>query len=325
MSIRKTVENFGSNLAPGAITIRDGLVYFRNEKLQGLDVDRILSFASNGLPVQGMISFLENKLANPSRRSIESLYWFLENGNMPITPRGTFLAYKGVTAEFWSVMTGHEPLISGTRNSNGSILNTVGQTVHMERRYVTDDFNVGCGPGLHAGSLNYARGWGARVVIVEINPADVVSVPSSEHEKLRCNKYTVIGEYVAPLTDTYTEEYHPEMAQPKRVDSETQALIDEAYRKGKEDALNEENDCWTDDEFEDNSDNSEEFDDESEDKTDRQPIDNDDVKGTTEYLDGFRDGEKDGRGHKRKNYSEGDGSNSNYILGYLDGYREARY
>jgi len=298
MNVRRTVETFGSDLAPGAITIRDGQVFFRDELLAGLDVDRILEFSCKGLPVDGMVAFLEKKLANPSRRSIESLYWFLENGNMPITPRGTFLAYKGVSNEFNSISTGREPLISGVRNSNGSILNSVGQTVHMERRYVTDDFNQGCGPGLHAGSINYAKGWGPRVVIVEIDPADVVSVPSSEHEKLRCNKYTVIGEYVAPLSDTYTEEFHPELAKPKKVvvTPEIQALIDEAYEAGQKDA-----------------------------SLDEPTLDDIETEEDTEtYDDGYARGLKDGRGHKRKVYSNDELGNSDYVDGYLDGYRRGR-
>jgi len=311
MSVRRTLENFGSELAPGAISIKNGQVYFRNEQLFGLDVDRILEFSSKGLPVSGMVSFLEKKLANPSRRSIESLYWFLENGNMPITPRGTFLAYKGVSNEFVSINTGHEPLISGTRLPNGSILNTVGQTVHMERRYVTDDFNQGCGPGLHAGSINYAKGWGPHVVIVEIDPADVVSVPSSEHEKLRCNKYTVIAEFIVPLNDTYTEEYHPELATPKevKITPEIQALIDEAYQEGLNDrSINNP----SDDQIEEDLDT---LDDELDDSS----LSVESVDYDTGYVAGL----KDGRGHKTREYYE-DERQTGFIEGYLDGYRDAR-
>jgi acyl carrier protein len=67
---------------------------------------------------------------------------------------------------------------------------------------------VGCSHGLHAGSLAYARGWAERVILVEIDPADVVSVPGDENcQKLRCCKYTVVGEYNGPLPDTYTPEF----------------------------------------------------------------------------------------------------------------------
>lgn len=310
MSVRKTVENFGSNLAPGAITIRNGQVFFRDEQLAGIDVDRILEFASKGLPVDGMVSFLEKKLANPSRRSIESLYWFLENGAMPITPKGTFLAYKGVSDQYASIHTGNEPLISGVRLSNGSILNTVGQVVHMERRYVSDDFNCGCGPGLHAGSMNYAKGWGPRVVIVEIDPADVVSVPSSEHEKLRCHRYTVVGEYVEPLNDTYTEEFHPELAKPKtvKVTKEIQALLDEAYQQGREDAGGMDNEFTTEDENGLN-----------------ELVDtlvNNDENRT--YGEGVTDGKRDGRGHKTKKHQKDERGTNDYVDGYLDGYRKGR-
>ena len=78
----------------------------------------------------------------------------------------------------------------------------------MERSSVDDDFRNGCSKGLHAGSLEYAKGWGKRVLLIEIDPADVVSVPEDcDCQKLRCCKYKVIGECTGPMPSTYTSEF----------------------------------------------------------------------------------------------------------------------
>ena len=60
-----------------------------------------------------------------------------------------------------------------------------------------------------AGSYNYAKGYasnGGNLMVVEINPADVVSVPyDCECQKLRTYKYKVVGHYetidAPPLED----------------------------------------------------------------------------------------------------------------------------
>ena len=64
--------------------------------------------------------------------------------------------------------------------------------------------------GLHAGALNYVASYGSvesndRIVIVKINPADVVSVPSDCNcEKLRTCRYEVVGEYQGELLKPLT-------------------------------------------------------------------------------------------------------------------------
>lgn len=217
INLKQTVTTFAdnTNVGPGNITVENGVVAYKGMPLHGLDVDRVLSFVQLGVSRVGMVRFLENKMRNPSARSIASLYEFLETkgeGSMPVTPNGTFIGYKGVNADYSSKNTGQEPLLKGTRLTNGAIDNSVGQEIRMERNFVSDDFNQGCAAGLHVGSLRYASNWavpGGRVVLVEVNPADVVSVPSAECEKLRCCAYKVIGLYTGPLPETYTDAYTP--------------------------------------------------------------------------------------------------------------------
>ena len=123
---------------------------------------------------------------NPSSRATEELYTFLEHKNMPLTPEGNFLAYKGVNADF-------------TDNYTGKFNNSVGQILEMRRNGVCDDANIGCSNGFHAGSYEYAKGYashGGNLMVVEIDPADVVSVPlDCECQKLRTSKYKVVAHY----------------------------------------------------------------------------------------------------------------------------------
>jgi hypothetical protein len=71
----------------------------------------------------------------------------------------------------------------------------------MTRAKVDDNRSVGCSQGLHAGALNYVAGYGSldagdKIVIVKINPKDVVSVPNDCNcEKLRTCRYEVVAEY----------------------------------------------------------------------------------------------------------------------------------
>jgi hypothetical protein len=212
ISLKESIRTFGSAVkGRGDITIKNDNIFYRGEKLYGEDVNRILSYLAGGFPEESMILFLESKLLNPSFDSVASLYMFLENKGMPITDNGTVLGYKGVGDDYFSKNTGSEPLVEGIRNERGAVRNKVGDVIHMNRRYVCADNNQGCAGGLHIGSKNYATSWagqGGRVMVVEFSPEHVVSVPTTEHEKLRVCKYRVVGEFNGDLLgDVYNSDF----------------------------------------------------------------------------------------------------------------------
>lgn len=191
----------------GNLVIENGVVLFNGKPVHNAIATRIVEMAEAQLDTKPLELFLGKLLKNPSYRAIEELYKFLEHKFMPITDSGNFLAYKGVQDSFYSVYAGYLTLLQGEdklTNSYGpgskSILNTVGQTVECPRNEVNDNCKEYCAQGLHAGELGYAIGWGARTVVVEIDPEFVVCVPEdSECKKLRVCKYTVVGEYDKPL------------------------------------------------------------------------------------------------------------------------------
>lgn len=181
---KKVVLNYGA----GNVSIQGETLYWKGKELNtGLSV-RMIQMLQEGFPIEPMVNFMENLYKNPSHRAVTELYGFLEKNNLPITPDGHFLAYKKVRDNFLDV-------------HSGTMDNSVGQIVEMERHEVNDNKDETCSTGLHFCGMSYLNSFGgARTVIVKINPADVVSIPSDYNEaKGRACRYEVIGELnVAP-------------------------------------------------------------------------------------------------------------------------------
>ena len=185
-------EKAVATFSDGLVEIKNGQVTYEGEVVHGSISKRILEFMSKGLPFQPLIIFLKNLMENPSMQSQKELYDFLEHEHLPITEDGHFLAYKAVRSDYKD-------------KYRGVFDNSVGQICEMTRSKVDDDRGRGCSNGLHAGALNYVAGYGSvesndKIVIVKINPKDVVSVPSDcNFEKLRTCRYEVVGEYQGEL------------------------------------------------------------------------------------------------------------------------------
>ena len=186
------VEKAVANFSDGLVEIKNGQVTYEGEVVHGSISKRILEFMSKGLPFEPLVTFLHNLMENPSMQSQKELYDFLEHEHLPITEDGYFLAYKAVRSDYKD-------------KYRGVFDNSVGKVVSMQRAKVDDNRSRGCSDGLHAGALNYVAGYGSvesgdRIVIVKINPRDVVSVPSDcNYEKLRTCRYEVVGEYEGEL------------------------------------------------------------------------------------------------------------------------------
>jgi hypothetical protein len=176
---KKVVLNYGQ----GNVSIQGETLFWKGKELNtGLSV-RMIQMLQEGFPVEPMVNFMENLYKNPSKRAVTELYGFLEKSNLPITPDGHFLAYKKVRANYLDV-------------HSGTMDNSVGQVVEMERHDVDDNKDNTCSSGLHFCSMSYLSSFGGeRTVIVKINPADVVSIPSDYNDaKGRACRYEVIGE-----------------------------------------------------------------------------------------------------------------------------------
>jgi len=174
------------------IEVKDGNLYVFDEPVHSTLATRVLSFLEAGLDCVHLFKFILKLNLNPSKRAVDELYTFLEHRALPITDNGNFLAYKAVREDYSDKYT-------------GKFINTIDAVLEMPRNKVDDDKNVGCSYGFHAGTVEYAKDFMGReghLMIVEINPADVVSIPTDcQFQKLRTCKYKVVGEYEIDLTD----------------------------------------------------------------------------------------------------------------------------
>ena len=174
------------------IEVKDGTVFVDGDAIQSVVADRIINFLADGVDCLPIFKFITRLQLNPSKRAVDELYTFLEHKHLPVTETGTFLAYKAVRNDY-------------TDKHTGKFFNGVGEVLSMPRNKVDDDKNVGCSYGFHAGTLRYASEFASgndKLVLVEIDPADVVSIPTDcQFQKLRTARYKVVAEYERPLDE----------------------------------------------------------------------------------------------------------------------------
>lgn len=194
--------------------IKDGFaftpedVFYKDERLPEVLANKVRSISQEGLPVTLFANFWENLQKNPSSSSVRELYDFLAYKELPITEDGCFLAYKGLTANGWSVSGNKKTkVIAGKVNDSGHIYNGIGEKIEVRRFDVDDDRANHCSFGLHVGSLEYAIDFGTTTVIVKVNPKDVVSVPSDFNcQKCRVSAYEVLDTFGEEITSAITDE-----------------------------------------------------------------------------------------------------------------------
>lgn len=178
------------------VEVKNGCMYVFGEEVHGFVVQRILDLLLIGIDCTHIFKFVLKLTKNPSARAVNELYTFLEHKHLPITTNGNFLAYKAVRQDYSDKHT-------------GKFFNTIDAVLEMPRNKVDDDKLVGCSYGFHAGTLEYASNFAGgddRLVLVEIDPADVVSIPvDCEFQKLRTCRYKVVQEYDRPLSEPVYE------------------------------------------------------------------------------------------------------------------------
>lgn len=171
----------------GTFYLKEGIMYIRGLEdfpVHELIANRIVDFKEKNLPYEPLLAFWKNVSLNPSERSREQLYRFLEHNKMPITPDGHFIAYKKVSKK------GNEILDTHSRKYD----NSPGCRLVMNRDDVNPDPNQTCSHGLHVAAYDYAKDFGGEIMVqVKVNPRDVVSVPVDyNNQKIRCCEYLVM-------------------------------------------------------------------------------------------------------------------------------------
>jgi hypothetical protein len=178
-----TPKQYIESLSSGRVSIVGDKVLLDNFECDGSIVTRILKLFSDGFDPKPFMRFMENIDSNPSFQSRKRTFDFLSACELPITEDGHFLAYKRVNSNYTDVYT-------------GTIDNSIGKIVEMNRRDVNDDDSETCSNGLHVCSYSYLSSYQGDVVIVcKVNPRDVVSVPTDyNNAKMRVCRYEVVSE-----------------------------------------------------------------------------------------------------------------------------------
>ena len=318
IDVAQTIITFSK----GSVTVKNGEVMYQGEALHTSLTERILTMMSEGFNVDPMLAFLENLMQNTSKRAVDELYTFLEKAKIPLTEDGHFLAYKRVRSDF-------KDLYSGTFD------NTVGKIVEMARNKVDEDKDRTCSYGLHFCSFSYLPNYynnSGKVIIVKINPRDVVAIPSDyQNTKGRCCRYEVIGiheegdtkeAFSKSVDDTYNnEDTLDEDAWDDIIDDDLDLDLDLDLDDDNDNCCNDCNTCV-------NCNNQEDL--ENEDEDDATPDDYKDDRYDDTYDDGYRVGQNtatellnNGRLTEYnliKSREITGNKSSEFSLGYHDGY-----
>ena len=205
---KQVVLNFGQ----GNVSVEGDKIFWKGREMHNALTKRMVAMIQEDFPVEPLVAFMENLMENPSKRAVNELYGFLEKNTLPITSDGCFLAYKKVRQDYLDCHTStvlNKPAAYMTDEDTAALAEAVGKNnevtvavedgvtvVSMERNLVDDDQNRTCSTGLHFCSKDYLSVFGGeRIVILKINPRDVVSIPNDYNDsKGRCARYEIVDE-----------------------------------------------------------------------------------------------------------------------------------
>jgi hypothetical protein len=183
MDIRTSVLKFLS--LDKSFTLVGDRVTFEGYSFSDVITNKVLSMMRNGFNAEPLFNFLRKVRKNPSATAQDELLLFCEANKFMIHTDGDILAYKAVRPDYKDIYS-------------GTISNHVGAVITMDRSSVDDNRDRTCSFGLHFAAYGYALGFGGRnghLMVMKINPADVVSIPSDyNNQKGRCARYEVISE-----------------------------------------------------------------------------------------------------------------------------------
>lgn len=151
---------------------------------------RLLALEEAGEDFMPLVRFWKNLKLNPSEDSVKQLYGFIAHNNVPLTDMGHIVTEKGVDQRKGGAVGELVDCRTGTLD------NSIGMEVSMDREKVTADPSVTCSTGLHVGAPDYVKQHYGNNIIIQciVHPRDVVSVPVDyNNTKMRVCRYTVVG------------------------------------------------------------------------------------------------------------------------------------
>jgi hypothetical protein len=229
VNIRQGIANSLSK-SSDKVRIEGTKIFYADRDITTLVGSRIFEMLDLGLDTTPMVRCIERLMLNPSKRATDELIGFLVACSLPITPDGFFLAYKRVNANYLDVHSGtvlNKPYNANFTDGDIKFINSAKQgkqgevkveiidgvtTVSMPRNLVNENKDETCSEGLHFCSFSYLASFsGARTVVLKIDPADVVSIPSDyNNSKGRTCRYQVVDEIdisTTKIKDGFTTQY----------------------------------------------------------------------------------------------------------------------
>lgn len=219
VAVAKRFERLGER-----VTVANGRVHFDGDEVNNSLTNKIVEFLEAGVDDwQPLVKFMEKVYTNPQEHSRDQLFEWLTRHSFSINEDGDILGYKSVEAadssdfNYQSITAGTNVVIVDGMEYTGKIPQNVGSVVEMPRSDVAFDPTVGCASGLHVANFGYASTWAGRsvtILLVAVNPRDVVSVPTeSNWEKVRVCRYRVVevvhAETVGPYYATAPQDTTP--------------------------------------------------------------------------------------------------------------------
>jgi hypothetical protein len=175
----------------GRVKVTDKGVMFNDQPVHSVIAQQIMRLLDQGHDVTPLAHFLDKVMDNPNGEIANELYQWIEHSkNISLAPDGDFYAYKKVAGDYSSIYRAPD----GTK-----VFNRLGTIIDMPRQDVDGDRERTCSSGLHFCSFDYLASYGhggeERVVIVKIDPADVVAIPTDyNYSKGRACRYEIVAE-----------------------------------------------------------------------------------------------------------------------------------
>jgi hypothetical protein len=194
----------------GHFKVKDGVVLYKDTQIAGAIQDHLESLVEEEADYRPFLLFMNKVYQKDPNLSdelfllrVDSLWRWLTTQKLHLNTNGNFLAYKYVrvhtgeeiTDKMGNVIKEGDFVDAHTRRS---FRNNVGDSPRMSIGSVCTSTSICAGAGLHVGNKSYVSG-NPHVVIVEVDPRDVVVVPSSQTCKIRTTGYKVVEKFTGYL------------------------------------------------------------------------------------------------------------------------------
>lgn len=201
----------------GALKVEDGEVTYNGRAISNDAVTHLLDLMEKGEPHEHFGKFVARLMENPSRGVVRGLWPVLskmgdQGDGCYLNEDGWIVAYKRVRGDLKDLYSGRvqypdpdvydESVNSATPIDAGAGATIQGYTISIPRNECDENVGASCSYGLHFGGMDYVRNFRRSdetvLLVVKVDPADVVSCPEDAW-KLRTSRMKVIKRFEGTL------------------------------------------------------------------------------------------------------------------------------